>query len=78
MPPGIHGSDVAYTFYNNGSETTFLGTAVNSTIALATQYYITSFVMTGSPNAHASGAPYFPIYGNDSKLQVLDSTKLGV
>lgn len=60
VPPGLHGFDVPYTFYNGVSaDPTF-----NATVAMALQEYLTSFAKTGVP----SGAefPEFPVYGASS------------
>lgn len=69
VPPGFHGDDLAYTFFNGDTSTPDEGVPVNVTLANALQTYITSFAMTGNPNA--AGVPFFPIYGANSSTQVL-------
>lgn len=51
VPPAVHGADLSYTFYDDGSA------GVNTTVAMILQQYITQFAATGSPNA--PGLPYF-------------------
>lgn len=68
VPPGLHGEDVAYTFYNGGA-------GVNATVAGALQDYITSFAMNGSPNEE--GVPFFPLYGGNASTAVMDAKALG-
>ena len=66
IPPGLHGEDIAYTFFNGDTTTSNDGLPVNATVALQFQDYITSFVMNGSPNGR--GTPYFPMYGSNSTV----------
>lgn len=53
IPPGVHGQDVLYTFYTNGSRGVDISTngisVTNVTVADVMQDYFTSFVQTGSP-----------------------------
>ncbi|CZS90086.1 related to triacylglycerol lipase I precursor [Rhynchosporium agropyri] len=51
VPPGLHGQDIAYTFFNGDTSTLNQGAVVNATVATTFQRYITSFAMTGSPTA---------------------------
>jgi carboxylesterase type B len=60
VPPGLHGSDVPYTFYNGVSE----DPSFNATVARALQAYLTSFAQNGVPSAE--GFPTFPVYGSTS------------
>jgi carboxylesterase type B len=69
VPPGLHGEDIAYTFFNGDTSTPDDGTAVNATVARALQHYITEFTMSGKPNE--AGEPFFPIYGTNSSTEVL-------
>jgi hypothetical protein len=70
IPPGIHGNDISSTFYN--------GNDVPSVpVALAMQQYIASFALkAGSPNYFLGkpNAPWFPVYGRNSSVQILNST----
>jgi len=57
VPPGLHGFDVPYTFYNGvTADRTF-----NRTVAMALQEYLTSFAQNGVPSG--VGFPNFPLYG---------------
>lgn len=61
IPPGFHGEDVSYTFYDGNPSS-----VVNKTVALAMQDYITSFAETGKPKS--SVGPKFERYGDNSRL----------
>ncbi|KAF8246312.1 alpha/beta-hydrolase [Wilcoxina mikolae CBS 423.85] len=60
VPPGLHGSDVPYTFYS--TDFNFLNifqvdvpgidTLTRKNVATALQSYLTSFVRTGNPNTY--------------------------
>jgi carboxylesterase type B len=76
VPPGFHGEDVSYTFFNGDTSTVDDGLPVNVTIAKALQDYITSFAMTGSPNE--KGEPFFPLYGANSSTENIGLSNLGV
>ncbi|PVH86075.1 alpha/beta-hydrolase [Cadophora sp. DSE1049] len=69
VPPGLHGTDIAYTFFSSPTDTTIFRQPVNATVASLLQTYLTNFALTGSPNG--GGTPYFPVYGANSSLQVL-------
>lgn len=64
VPPGLHGQDVRYTFYNGGASKDINGKDINATVALKLQDYITSFTLTGEPTS--PGGPEFPIHGSDA------------
>lgn len=66
VSPGLHGQDVAYTFFNGPVP------AINTTIAVILQRYITRFVTSGSPNG--PDVPYFPHYGTNTSVLALDAT----
>ena len=70
IPPGLHGVDLSYTFYNGYTSTLDDGVAVNGTTAIAFQDYITAFVLTGNPNG--AGRPEFSVYGADSIVLDID------
>jgi len=62
VPPGLHGSDIAYTFYNGGN-------VVNATAAVALQDWITTFTQTGVPSSpDVPNAPVFTMYGPNSTV----------
>ncbi|OBT43811.1 hypothetical protein VE00_06304 [Pseudogymnoascus sp. WSF 3629] len=75
VPPGLHGEDVGYTFFNGDTSTSNDGLPVDRTVAEALQDYITSFAMNGNPNE--VGVPFFPLYGGNSSTQVIGLGKLG-
>ena len=64
LPPGIHGDDLSYTFYNGYTSAIDDDVAVNGTTVTAFQSYIASFILTGNPNK--DGEQEFPMYGADS------------
>lgn len=77
IPPALHGQDISYTYYNaNGSAIAGSGGTsvgvVAPQIAIALQEYITHFAETGNPNE--KGVPYFPLYGQNATVQVLNVT----
>lgn len=77
VPPGLHGEDIEYTFFN-GDETTqdVGGGIVNAAVAGVLQDYIVSFAETGQPRS--KGVPRFPDYGNGlGKVLDLNVTGLG-
>ena len=64
VPPGIHGQDLAYTFYNGPS-----ASVTSKEVAELLQDYIVSFAMTGKPSSHAAGdATFYPYRRNDDAL----------
>ncbi|TQN67818.1 Carboxylesterase patB, partial [Colletotrichum shisoi] len=67
VPPGRHGNDIGYTFYNG--ETTYNGLPVNASVADTLQAYLTAFAKTGSPNR--DGLPEVPLYGDDAAVASL-------
>ncbi|KAK9342997.1 Alpha/Beta hydrolase protein [Lipomyces starkeyi] len=73
VPPGYHGVDVAYTFYDGPAKDE--GYPVNATLAGIFQNYIGTFAATGSPNY--AGLPYFPRYGVNTTVLNVNVTKLG-
>ncbi|ATZ47555.1 hypothetical protein BCIN_02g08230 [Botrytis cinerea B05.10] len=75
VPPGLHGEDIAYTFFNGDTTTSDDGLPVNATIAADLQRYIMNFAMTGNPNG--VGVPFFPEYQSNATTLVLGTTGLG-
>jgi cholinesterase len=74
VPPGLHGEDVPYTFFNGDVTTLDNGFPVNATVAHALQSYLTSFAQDGDPNeGDGPGVPFFPIYGTNSSTQLLSA-----
>jgi carboxylesterase type B len=76
VPPGLHGEDIAYTYFNGDTSTSDDGSPVNATVARALQDYLTSFAMNGNPNE--KGVPFFPMYGSGSTVVNIAATNLGV
>lgn len=73
IPPGFHGQDVSYTFFNGA--TTALPTGVqNGTVAVALQEFLTSFVKDGRP--FANGIRQFNMYGPDAAVLDLNMTSI--
>ena len=66
IPPGYHGVDVRYTFFNGDTTTLDNGVPVNATVARKFQSYLTNFVMRGNPNG--IGLPEFPGYGDEANV----------
>ncbi|KAJ5733782.1 hypothetical protein N7493_002568 [Penicillium malachiteum] len=70
VPPGIHGLDAIYVFYNKGQASVdgnLSGLEVqNETVALVVQDYITSFAQFGAPKS--SLGPAFKRYGSQNIL----------
>ena len=75
VPPGLHGQDVSYTYFNGDTSTSDDGSPVNATVAHALQDYLTSFAMNGNPNE--AGVPYFPMYGSNSTIVNVGTSNLG-
>lgn len=66
IPSALHGQDVAYTFYSGPNPI-----VTNTTVALALQAYLTSFVVTCKPTDTGLGIPSFPMYGpRDTELDL--------
>ncbi|KAJ5905017.1 uncharacterized protein N7473_001933 [Penicillium subrubescens] len=67
ISPALHGQDVSYTFYNNGSSATgsILGVQ-NVTVAEVMQDYFTSFAQCGEPSSPLG--PAFHRYGQRGSL----------
>ncbi len=72
MPPGLHGQDVPYTFYNrpsaNDNSSSDLPNAslrlpaVNQSIAEALQKYIVTFTASGAPTSSSSSNKTLPVF----------------
>ncbi|KAM0275983.1 hypothetical protein ACHAQH_007201 [Verticillium albo-atrum] len=62
---GYHGTDIAYTYFNEGAE------GVEPVMAKRLQIYLTAFAKTGDPNT--DGQPFIPLYGGNSTILSLTS-----
>ena len=72
VPPGLHGEDIAYTFFDGQTGPIILQEVGNATFAIDFQEYLTNFAETGNPNG--DGLPLFPKYGASATQQVLNLT----
>ncbi|OAP56007.1 hypothetical protein AYL99_10159 [Fonsecaea erecta] len=70
VPPGFHGYDVQYTFYNG--QPTNLTQDMIAPVAKTLQAYLTNFIMTGNPNG--KGLPPFPMQGNNASMNSISTT----
>jgi carboxylesterase type B len=77
VPPGLHGQDIAYSFFTPGNESP---NVENVTVAMELQGYLTRFARTGNPNG-ADGDTPIPEYkqgemilkvGSDGSTSVRD------
>ena len=71
VPPGVHGEDVAYTFFDGPNPS-----VLSDPIAVALQEYITSFAINGKPSGPS--LPKFPIYSNATDIIDLNATGISV
>ena len=78
VPPGLHGDNIAYTFFNGDEMTKDIGGGiVNATIASVLQDYIVDFAKSGMPGG--KGVLAFPHYGEGmGKVLDLNVTGLGM
>lgn len=67
IPPGQHGQDVFYTFYDGPNPY-----VTNSTVAITMQKYINAFAITGKPEG--KDLPIFPKYGSASMVMNMDNS----
>lgn len=76
-PPGYHGQDIPYTFFNGDTSTLDDGSPVDADLAYALQDYIIGFAISGDPNASpVPSTANFPIYGDEADVLVLGSSGL--
>ncbi|KAI9842058.1 MAG: hypothetical protein M1837_007483 [Sclerophora amabilis] len=69
VPPGLHGEDIPYTFFNGPNPS-----VLAPSVARALQGYITSFAVNGRPSA--PGTPTFGVYGSEAEVQNLNITSI--
>ncbi|KAG9239279.1 prolyl oligopeptidase-like protein [Amylocarpus encephaloides] len=70
VPPGFHGQDIAYTYFNGDTSTLNAGASVNATVAMTLQRYLTTFAMKGIPEG-------IPSYKSNMTLANVGNTNLG-
>lgn len=70
VPPGFHGFDIPYTFYNN--QGTNLTSGMVAPIGEALQGYIVNFATTGNPNGPM--LPFFPMHGRNASMNAINAT----
>lgn len=70
IPPGVHGQDIPYTFYNGGGKSL---SVARPEVAIQLQKYITNFVITGKPDGAGKvvGAEPFEPYGVNGTVELL-------
>ncbi|KAL8627583.1 hypothetical protein Q9189_006705 [Teloschistes chrysophthalmus] len=70
IPPGLHGQDIPYTFYNGGGRSL---SVARPEVAIQLQKYITNFVITGKPDGTGKvvGTEAFDSYGTNGTVKVL-------
>jgi len=74
VPPGFHGIDVPFTFYNGEAGSSVV---TNATVATALQGFITSFAVNGTPKHLPNGQDY-PVFGSDAEVVNLNQTVIDV
>ena len=74
VPKGLHGEDIAYTFFNGDTSTSNEGPAVNGTLASIFQDYLTGFAIKATPNAEH--LPWFPVYGMNESVKNVEYSDL--
>ncbi|ETI26891.1 hypothetical protein G647_09990 [Cladophialophora carrionii CBS 160.54] len=70
VPPGFHGFDIPYTFYNGQPTNQTAG--MIAPVGVALQTYLTNFIMTGNPNGR--GMPPFPMQGKNASMNSIGTT----
>ena len=75
VPPGLHGEDIEYTFFNGASGSSDDGVSVNATVAGVFQKYLTDYATTGK--ATASGFNDFAVYSSQDTANNIGLTGLG-
>lgn len=72
IPPGLHGMDIPYTYYNGPSPS-----VINATAAIALQDWIVTFAEDGMPSSpDVPGAPAFNIYGANSTVEEIETAAI--
>ncbi|KAH0842510.1 hypothetical protein AYO21_06686 [Fonsecaea monophora] len=69
VPPGFHGYDVPYTFYNG--QPTNLTQDLIAPVAKTLQAYLANFILSGNPNGQ--GLPPFPMQGQNASMNSIST-----
>jgi cholinesterase len=77
VPPGLHGEDIAYTFFNGDTTASDDGLPVNATVATTLQKYITNFAMSECGDPNSDDVPFFPLYQSNSTTLVIGDGGVG-
>ncbi|KIX00319.1 uncharacterized protein Z518_10458 [Rhinocladiella mackenziei CBS 650.93] len=70
VPPGLHGADIQYTYYNG--QGTNLTAGMIAPVAELLQGYLVNFAKKGNPNG--PGLPFFPMQGKNSSMNAINAT----
>jgi carboxylesterase type B len=70
IPPGIHGEDIPYTFFNGDTSTLDLTATVVPNVAIQLQRYLTSFAINGVPTG-------IELYSDGGMVTNVNRTGLG-
>jgi len=71
-PPGLHGEDIPYTYFNGPSSS-----VVNATAAIALQDFIVTFAEGGAPESpDVPNAPAFGVYGINSTVENIGASDI--
>jgi carboxylesterase type B len=70
IPPGLHGQDISFTFFNGDTSTLDDGAPVVANVAMQLQRYLTSFAMTGVPTSAE-------LYNKGGMVTNVNTTELG-
>lgn len=68
IPPGLHGADMPYLYYNGD-------TSINAKVAATVQEWVTSFATQGYPTGLEGGAK-FEQYGSDANVVEINDTAI--
>jgi len=72
IPPGLHGEDIPYTYFNGPSSS-----VVNATAAIALQDFIVTFTEGGAPKSpDVPNAPAFGMYGANSTVEDIGASSI--
>lgn len=80
VPPGVHGGDIPYTFYDEAMIGNGNSPVANATVAELMQRYIVAFVAHGDPNVfpRKDNRDVYPLYRNDALVVNFNKTFVDV